>query len=405
VPLLVLAVIVVVTWRLGAADDEPYVVPPRPSASSDVVDPTGAAQALQDLVAAVSAGDRASAERVAPSDDPDAASRLGDLADAAADTRLTDLALRYIDEEGGPAGDGSWTAVVDVRWAFDGFDDEPTATELQVRFQGRDDGDGVAITSIGGGAHRTPVWMSGPIQVARSGDVLVVAAEGIDLSTYARRARAAVPTVSRVVADWSGRLVVEVPADGAALEAALGAEPGYYSQIAAVTGAGGEVYPGAPIHVYVNPDVFDGLGRAGQQVVLAHEATHVATEAPFSSAPVWLVEGFADYVALRDTTLPLTRTARQAAERVRDEGLPKALPDASEFDTRGPHLGAVYEESWLICETLAARGGDAALVRFYTAVSDGAPVAEALEQELDWTEPDLVDAWIDRLASLPGAAA
>ncbi len=274
-----------------------------------------------------------------------------------------------------------------------------------LRFRGGPDG--VTIAGFGGGATasgRVPVWMSGPVQVERSRDLLLVVAAGRDPATYEQSARAAVPTVSSVLADWRPRLVVEVPSDGPALERALGTEPGYYAQIAAVTGSGGEIRAGSPIHVFVNPDVFDGLGRQGQDVVLAHEAVHVATDAPLSRAPTWLVEGFADFVALRTTTLPLTTTAAQVEAQVRRDGLPDALPTSAEFDTRGPHLGAVYEASWLVCLTLAERGGAQALERFYDRVGDGADLAGALRSGFDWSEADLVAAWRDRLAALPAPA-
>ncbi|WP_139981187.1 hypothetical protein [Nocardioides litoris] len=403
--LLLVAVVGLVAWWAWPSD-EPYVAAPPPRAGAEV-DPAGAATTLQRLVAAIGDYDRDAARALAAPDDTAAAALLGDLTDTAESTRLTDLTMRYVDADGAVAADGTWSAAVDVGWAYGGFDTAPTTTEVRLRF--RSTPDGVAVAGVGGGpaggGQRTPVWMSGPMQVSRSDDVLVVAAAGTDLATYARRARAAIPTVSRVLTEWTPRLVVEVPADGAALEAALGTEAGYYAQIAAVTGSGGDTEAGAPDHVFVNPSVFNGLGQQGQQVVLAHEAVHVATDAPQSQAPTWLVEGFADYVALRETPLPLRRTARQAAAQVRDEGLPTALPTAAEFDTRGPHLGAVYEASWVLCTALADRGGDADLVRFYDAVSGGAPVAGALRADFGWDERQLVAAWHDRLAALPGASA
>ncbi|MFB9314441.1 hypothetical protein ACFFRI_15400, partial [Nocardioides plantarum] len=300
------------------------------------------------------------------------------------------------------AADGTWAAAVDVTWAYAGFDPEPSSTEVSFRF--RSTADGVVVAGVGGGGLRTPVWMSGPMQVSRTADLLVVAADGVDLATYVRRARAAVPTVSSVVRTWRPRLVLEVPADVGALEAALGAEDGYYAQIAAVTGSGGTIEEGAPSHVFVNPDVFDELGKDGQDVVLAHEATHVATDAPLSKAPTWLTEGFADYVALRRTTLPLTTTAGQVARQVRDDGLPTELPTSAEFDTGGPHLGAVYEASWLACVALAGRRGPEALLRLYESVSDGKPFAAELRRDLDWSEADLLRGWRERLRTLPGAA-
>ncbi|WP_137292784.1 hypothetical protein [Nocardioides dongxiaopingii] len=412
-----------VLWGLVDGDpdeDAPYRAS-APTAAPAVVEPAGAAQALQSLARALEDGDRSAATALALPDDAAAAARLGDLVDAARAIRLDDVTLRYVDEEDGVTADGTWSAAVDATWTYGGFDEVPTTAEVRVSFRAADGR--VAVTGLGGtgddtggtgGAGgggtglRTPVWMSGPVAVAREDDVLVVAAAGRGTEPYLRRARAAAPAVADVVRDWRPRLVVEVPADTAGLEQALGVEAGYYEQIAAVTGTGGTATgattDGGAVHVYVNPDVFDGLGRVGQQVVLTHEATHVATAAPASGAPTWLVEGFADYVALRDTTLPLTRTAGQVADLVRADGLPAALPDGAEFDTRGPHLGAAYEAAWLVCVTLAERGGQDALVDFYTRVGEGDALDVALRSGFDWDEADLVRAWRDRLAGLPGAA-
>ena len=41
----------------------------------------------------------------------------------------------------------------------------------------------------------------------------------------------------------------------------------------------GSQAPGSPVHVFVNPDVFDHLRATGAEVVMSHEATHVATGA------------------------------------------------------------------------------------------------------------------------------
>ena len=128
----------------------------------------------------------------------------------------------------------------------------------------------------------------------------------------------------------------------------------------------------------------------------------VATAAPFSKAPAWLTEGFADYVALRRTPLPLSRTAGQIAAQVRAEGLPDSLPAAAEFNTRGPHLGAVYEASWLACDVLARIGGPTALSSFYAAVSAGSPIAAALRRSFGLTPNQLIKAWQRVLESLPG---
>ena len=121
----------------------------------------------------------------------------------------------------------------------------------------------------------------------------------------ARRVSRGIDVVHRVLPDWKPRVVVEVPASAAALNRSLGVPPGTYDSIAAVTAtADGSSRRDAPVHVYVNPEVTAGLRRAGAQVVMSHELVHVATDAATSPVEPWLLEGFADYVALRDVELP-----------------------------------------------------------------------------------------------------
>jgi hypothetical protein len=154
------------------------------------------------------------------------------------------------------------------------------------------------------------------------------------------------------------------------------------------------------VHVFVNPDVFDRLQPTGARVVLGHEAVHVATDAARSDLVPWLLEGFADYVALRDVDLPVTTTAAQIIREVRRDGVPDALPGTEEFDTSTRHLGATYEGAWLACVLLADVGGEAALVDLYREVSAGRPLETALQERFGLTEAALTRLWQRRLADL-----
>lgn len=391
----------VAAWLVVApGGDAPYQAK-APAAGPRDVEPGAASATLALLERAIRRDDPAAAASLAAPDDSAGQALLAALVDNASAIDLSEVSLRYIDESGGLDADGSWPAEVAVTWRYAGFDQAAARTEVTMRF--RETGSAVVVSGIGADALRTPVWMSGPVQVRRTVQTLVVAASGLPIGRYAALAVRAVPVVAEVLPAWKPRLVVEVPPDRTALERALGVDPGYYSQIAAVTGsADGSTAPGSPVHVYVNPDVFNALGPSGQKVVLDHEATHVAGNGPTSRAPTWLIEGFADYVALRNTELPLTKTAAQIAEQVRRNGAPKALPSPADFDPRRPHLGAVYESAWLACVTLADRGGEVALTRFYTAVSKGADVDLTLGADFDWAERDLVLAWRARLLRLLG---
>lgn len=240
------------------------------------------------------------------------------------------------------------------------------------------------------------------LQVRRSADTLVlVEGSAREARDVARRAEAAVPVVRRVLPTWQRGLVVEVPASVDALDRTLDADPGTYDQIAAVTtSADGQLTPQSPVHVFVNPDVYDGLRPTGAQVVMSHEATHVATGAFLSTMPLWILEGFADYVALRDVDLPVARSASQIIAEVRKDGAPRSLPSADDFGTRTPGLGATYESAWLANRLLAQDGGQAALVRFYRDVDGGVPVGRALQTDFGLGVPAFTQQWRGLLQDL-----
>ncbi len=386
-------------WQ--ALDDGPYVASrPGPSATAARAQPSLATQTLNRLASAVTDGDESAARALAPAGDSTSAAFLAALVENARALRVTDFGVRYLDEQGPLGADGTWQAAVAVTWQFAGFDQVPAQAEVGFGFA-LEDGR-VALVSIGGGDLRAPVWLSGPVEVRRTPTTLVlVAGAARDADRYARRAAAAITVTTRVLRSWSPALVVEVPESAAALDRALDAGPGEYAQIAAVTTTvDGSLATEAPVHVFVNPDVFARLQPAGAQVVMSHEAVHVATDAATSATPLWLLEGFADYVALRDVDLPLSTTAGQIIKQVRREGAPSNLPGGAEFDTSTSHLGAAYEAAWLACRVLADAGGERALVRFYARVDDGMPVARALRTGFGLTERGFTRAWRERLSDL-----
>jgi hypothetical protein len=392
-----LLVVGLVTWLV--LDDDTYVAPETARKPATAA-PALADETLGSLVDAVESGRPGDAEQLAAPGDDRARQRLGELVRNARAARVDDFTLRYVDELGAVADDGSWNAAVDTSWAFRGFDEAPALSE--VRFGFRLDDDQVYVTTIGGGDRRSPLWMTESLDVQRDATTLVLVGSGLtDADRYAAVARRAVPVVRAVIPTWQPRLVVEVPESMSALDRALDAEPGEYAQVAAVTStADGSLAPDAPVHVFVNPQVFGDLRARGAQVVMSHEATHVATEAATSTMPLWLLEGFADYVALRDVPLPLSVTAGQIIADVRRDGPPAHLPGEQEFDTATDHLGATYEAAWLVCRLLAGREGEATLVDFYRDVDDGTPVGAALRSAYGISAAELTEQWQDMLQDL-----
>lgn len=388
-----------VSWlvlRDGSGGEEPD----RPPATTQTDRMASSAALLSDLQQAVADRDKKAAVALAATGDAAAADRLAAIVDNARALHVRDFTLRYVDEDQAAGAEGTWVVAAETTWQFTGFD--ATRSETEVSFTLTANGDRAAFVSAGGHQRRSPLWLTARLEVRRTPDTLVLAAvPAKEADTYARYARAAVPVVRKVLTDWDSGLVVEVPASVDGLHAALNATPEQYAAIAAVTTTpDGSTAPGTSAHVFVNPAVFGSLRAQGAQVVMSHEATHVATDAATTDVPLWLLEGFADYVALRDVSLPVSVTAAQIARQVRQDGVPDQLPGQAEFDTRTTHLGAAYEAAWLACVTLTEEGSEEQLVQFYRLVASGTPVAEALPTEFGMTEQQLTRAWQARLRSL-----
>lgn len=376
-------VLAVVLTRDGRREVEPGQVDvPRAS-------PAAASAALAAFVAGVRARDP---------ELPGEAGRNAALLD------LGSVSARYVDQVGTVDADGSWSGVVEMGWRLDGFDAEPARAEVVVSFAPHDGG--VVITGFGGAdIGRVPLWLGGRLTVARTDDVLVMvdsdrADARAEADAVAARARRGIEVVQRVLPDWRGPVVVEVPASAAGLDGALGAEPGTYAGVAAVTAAVGRSEGSdTPVHVFVNPEVTDGLRRAGAQVVMSHELVHVATDAARTPMEPWLLEGFADHVALRDTRLPDRTTLGRAIEAARRDGAPAALPSAADLDPQAPDLQARYEEAWLACRIIVERLGEQALVELYEEAASGVALGPALARA-GLSAEELVHAWRDRLQTL-----
>jgi len=401
------ALIVACTIALTGCSGDESVAPPKPPGESSSGREVSAQRTLTALVHALDARDGTEAEATGTEA---AKPLLEDMAANAGRMDLRDLALRLVDADGAVTADErdelgaeAWAGAAELTYRLDGWDAQPTRLEIRLVFTtsgGRD-----LIAGIGGGDDRIPLWMTGRVTLSASGRALVVARsdEGPHVLGLARQALA---DVGKVLPGWGGRLVVEVPDSEEQLDQALAAPDGRYDNIAAVTtSVDGSLVPGSPVHVFLNPKVFDGLGPRGAQVVVSHEATHVATDATFAELPTWLLEGFADYVALAHAGIPVSTAASQILARIRKDGPPDHLPTADELDPSAPGLGATYEEAWLAARFIARQYGEPKLVRFYRTVSGGVPVQRAFTGILGTTETAFVDRWRADLRDLAGGVA
>jgi hypothetical protein len=396
---------------LAGCSEEAAPPPPAPSSAERR---ELAAQALVDLEQAVAGRDPAAAEKLAPPGNEEAAAWARGVADNARALRVRDFGLRYVDEDLAASGelpDGHWAAAVEATWRFAGFDRGTATTEVGLVLA-QDDA-GVHLVgmlppeAVAGSGRRTPPWLAGPVHVHRDDELLVlVDGSEADLADWTRLARRALPTVRSVLTDWTDGLVVEVPGSSVAVDAALGEPAGEYAGIAAVTSSiDGTHAPGSPVHVFVNPEVAGALEPIGAQIVMTHEVTHLAADAVRAQTPLWLLEGFADYVALRDTDLPVSRSAGQILAQVREDGAPQDLPGPHEFDTQDGHLGATYEAAWLACRLLARVGGEDALVTLYRRASAGEDVDTVLRELYGFGEEEFTRRWraeLEQLATTTG---
>ncbi|MFZ5850504.1 MAG: hypothetical protein ACOYY2_03800, partial [Actinomycetota bacterium] len=304
-------------------------------------------------------------------------------------------------------GPDAWVARVELRYRLAQADQSPVLGE-QLFTMVRRGGTWYVAGDAGGaaapGAVYRGLWDYGPVVVARGRHALVLGLGSADrLRPFVTLADAAVPAVSSTWGTaWPEQVVLVVPQTLDQMAGLLGGTTADYQQIAAVTtgqaasGARGE----SAERIVLNPDAFARLGAVGRRVVLTHEVTHVATRAATDATmPMWLAEGFADYVGYRGTGIPVRVAAGDLLRQVRAGQVPATLPVDGAFDGRSAGLSAAYEQAWLAALFIAERYGPAKLVAFYQAVGtrpDLAPdvaVEQAAGSVLGTTVAGLTAGW------------
>ena len=319
---------------------------------------------------------------------------------------VTQFGLRYLDDAGiaaptsVPSSDHPWVAVAQLTWRLQGMDRAESQVEVPLVL-GRRGSRAVFESARFTDDRRVPVWFTDRVVVRRSPDALVISARGRRAENLIKQADVAVQTVRATLPRWHGPLVVEEPASGRGFETAAGMSAADARAIAAVTTTtDGSDLPTSAVHIYVNPRVYDPLGPAGQQIVLSHEATHVALGAATTSLPMWLSEGVADYVALRHSAVPVSSLAAQIRKLVRQHGAPKRLPGQAQFSGANPDIGAYYEAAWLAARLLANEHGEPALLRFYRASDRAGGTQRTFRTVLGTTQAQFTRRWQSYLTSL-----
>ncbi|GAB2860312.1 hypothetical protein GCM10022221_69810 [Actinocorallia aurea] len=256
------------------------------------------------------------------------------------------------------------------------------------------------ITGDGGDGHADDpqIWSRGRVRAVQGESCLVVG-EG-PLDQVAAGLDRAAPAVTAVVGKgWARRAIALVPVDGEHARVLAGDRD--LAEIAALAAAPPNADGSTPpARILVSPEAWPRLSALGRRVVLTHELTHIAADAASdTTTPLWLVEGFADYVGYLGAGATDREAAVELAREVEAGDLPSALPGKDAFGGSSPRLSQAYQESWLACRMIAETYGQAKLVALYRAARDR-PEKEALRDVLGTA--DIVPAWRDYLTARLG---
>jgi hypothetical protein len=300
------------------------------------------------------------------------------------------------------------TAEAALRYRIRGYDKAPVTAVRTLTLVRDGNGDGAGAWRVAADEPSKKgteqLWEQGRIVAVRGERSLVlgVGRSAKALRAYAGLADRAVPAVTEAWGeDWARRVVVVVPESLEEMAGLLGAPASGYRGIAAVTTGEADGSAEAPAdRIVVNPDAYAVLGDFGKQVVLTHETTHVATRADTNAAtPLWLSEGYADWVGYRTTGRTAPEVAPELHRAVAEGRAPAALPADADFgfsDDAG-RLAQAYEGGWLACRLIADHWGEVRLGEFYRAVGahgkrEGA-VEGALKEVLDTTPEKFTERW------------
>ncbi|MCE6997703.1 basic secretory family protein [Saccharothrix sp. S26] len=372
----VLAVVVAVTFLAGLVT---AVVPATPPAASAATSRPDAVRALLDRRArAVLERDEAAfAADLDPRADAGFRQRQLDLFRNLAGVPLAEWEYRLdgaADAPTGlelPAADEVWAPDVRLSYRLGGVDVEPSSQVMAYLFT-RHDGrwylnSDTALEPLGKRTWRGP-WDFGPCQVRAGTGGFVLSHPGGE--ALASRALAeldgAVTAVTEVWGQaWARQVAVLVPASPDEMVALVG--PGFATGAIAGVAVADRVDPDTRTargqRVVLNPDSAGALSPLALRVLLRHEITHVATRGDtVDGAPMWVLEGFADYVGYRRSDVPPEKAAPHLAARVR-RALPTALP--SDADFRGDAMELAYQQAWSVNLYLASTLGEPGLVALH----------------------------------------
>ncbi|RJO69095.1 hypothetical protein D5S18_30970 [Nocardia panacis] len=229
-----------------------------------------------------------------------------------------------------------------------------------------------------------------------------------DMEVLAGELPGAVAAVSQVWGrDWAGSAVVVLTANISEFAGLVHAGADLPTEIAAASVADPFVPGTRPTgqRVVFGPDASARVGPDGLRTLLRHELTHVAARAgTVDGAPLWMLEGFADYVAQHGQGHRFAEIAPTLTARLRAGEPPRDLPADREFGGAGAAFA--YEQAWSVNQFIAERFGQTALVDLYHRIAagrlDAAGTDRILRETLGSGRAEFVDGWRGWLAHQVG---
>jgi hypothetical protein len=302
--------------------------------------------------------------------------------------------------------DELWAPAVQLNYALTAVDRDPTSKQMGYLFARHGTKWYLASdTATSRQTWRGP-WDFGPVTTTktRSGLVLAHPDDAELADKIAGELDSDVAAVNAVWDQpWPREVAVLVPDSDDELKALVGPEFAVDS-IAAVAVADrvdNADHVAVGQRVVLNPDNADKMPATSLRVVLRHEMTHIAARGyTVDGTPMWMLEGFANYVGYRDSGIPLSVGAADVADLVRNGTPPTDLPADGDFAAAGDKINLAYDEAWTLTSFIADTFGQHALVTLYQRVAGGPPGADldvALHDVLGVDKAGLVAGWQDYL--------
>lgn len=258
--------------------------------------------------------------------------------------------------------DGRAQAEVTVIMQLDGYDTVPVRTPALFTFA-RVDGEWELVSDHDAtydGAHDVDLqpWERTRIEAENAGGVLgIFDTHSIDDAYQVMRAvqRGLAEIAPRIPLSWSHHVVVYALSDVAqmaSLDELPGGDPERLEGVAFSVPAGGDSPGLASVRFMLHPRML-ARDEPRRDRLIRHELTHVAIADRDDRVPIWLAEGIAEWVSVRDVPRDERVISREAVEMAQ-AGL-TSLPGGADFNAE--HTSANYGIAWWACEVIADRFG------------------------------------------------